>query len=393
MGHTLARVTVFFVSVSFLLYSLFVATVTFLKLNFTVYHVSEPLRIGYGVILVILAPSGLWGIIGSTQNNSDLCDRYLREHWFSSGVFTIIDGIKVALSFTMKIDSINACVTPTDSSQDAIDGCRSKVDFNQIASLIIFGAQEFFLIFLGILVWYSCKRIKRITKKINEKGKEEALERLDLSEVIPDESNVASMNAYDLREQRQNLPLDRINVQPTSTHVPRRPSQYNKGRNDRQTIQIKPEPMPNVLRSREFQGDNYDDNNNVQGMRRYDQRITAPPRPRKSYNRQNTTSIELQRELSASQSMNSMATTGRSKSMRMAAPFARSNNNVLPPQFQPMQQIKYPQGARNKGVNDGPDPPEGTPFRTHRRSRSHPQLRPLPDPPTSDNFTVQPDHS
>ncbi|CAI2171629.1 14134_t:CDS:2 [Funneliformis geosporum] len=430
MGRTLARVTVFLVSVSLLLYSIFVATVTFIKLNFTASHLSEPLLIGYGVIFVIIAPSGLWGIIGSTQNNSELYDRYLRDHWFSSGVVTIMDGIKIVLSFTMKNDSIKTCLTPTDSSEAAIGECRRRVEFNQKAGLIIFGAQEFFLIVLGILVWFSCKRIAR---KTNGNGKE-VLERLDLNEYIPDESNDASINAYNLREQRQNLPLERIDVQPPSPFAHRRPSQYIKGQNDRRKIeQIKPEPMPNILRSREVQGDQYDDSDNVQ--------YTTPQRPRRtSYNRQNTTPIELQsqrRISSVSQSMNSVATVGRSKSTRMATPLARSNNNVLPPRLpenQHMQQINFPQGIRNivpfaphfsrtplpqfqappnfqpphpwqqqwqqqhlrqqnnnnrQRFNDVPDPPKEATFRAHRRSRSHPQLRPLPAPPILDNSTIQ----
>jgi hypothetical protein len=33
----------------------------------TAFHLSQPLLIGYGVFWLIVAPSGLWGIFGSTQ--------------------------------------------------------------------------------------------------------------------------------------------------------------------------------------------------------------------------------------------------------------------------------------------------------------------------------------
>ncbi|RIA98517.1 hypothetical protein C1645_749561 [Glomus cerebriforme] len=144
------------------------------------------------------------------------------------------------------------------------------------------------------------------------------------------------------------------------------------------------------------------------------------PRPRKSYDRQMPSFDEFQIPQRQGPPPQGMGTMSRSKSTNMAP---RSNSNRLPPplpEYRSMQPMQYPPGVlgmQNRvpfppsyynrpppfpqfqqypnfqpmypwqqqqwiEFNNRPKPPQGD-FRGHRRSKSHPQLRPLPVPPGS----------
>ncbi|RIA98516.1 hypothetical protein C1645_95845 [Glomus cerebriforme] len=144
--RTLARTIIFFVATFLMLYALTIAAISFRGLNITAFHLSQPLLIGYGIFWLIVAPSGLWGIFGSIQNNSELFNRYLRDHWFSSALISTVDIVKIVFSFTMKDNSIQKCLASTDRSDISIENCHKKVDFSQKAGLVLFGIQGSFLL-------------------------------------------------------------------------------------------------------------------------------------------------------------------------------------------------------------------------------------------------------
>ncbi|GBC07652.1 hypothetical protein RclHR1_00760022 [Rhizophagus clarus] len=427
MGRTLARATILVVAIFLMLYSITVAAISFSKLNITAFHLSQPLLIGYGVFWLIVAPSGLWGIFGSTQNNTDLCNRYLRDHWFSSALISIIDVIKIVFSFTMKDNAIQKCMIEIQTTED----CRKKIDLFQKAGLIAFGVQGFLMVGLGILVWFCCKQLM---KKNDVKAKVEVEHDLETQ-------NTRQLNEDDIINLR-NTPLDRVETNPPLFRD-RRPSLHsNKGQKEQQKIKKDDE---NVVRSREVPGgimnvnnvdvknidninntknvNNVDniknvnnnnnirnannDVNNVKNVQRSDQQqYTTPLRSRKSYDRQMTPSDELQGY--PPQGMNRTVPMSRSKSM---APPVRSNSSRFPPpqpEYRFIPSIQYPQGVQKgrvpipppyyynrprfqqmpnvpplypwqqqwTGYNNGQIPPQGD-FRGHRRSKSQPELRPL----------------
>ncbi|CAG8757117.1 22463_t:CDS:2, partial [Cetraspora pellucida] len=166
------------------LYTLFVAIVTLRRLNLTANHLSTPFLIGYAVIEIIVAPSGLFGICGAISNNVFLMNRYARDHWFSVFVLTIIDIVKIILSFTMKNNSIESCM----SSSDEIDEitCEGRVNFNIYAGLVIFGAQEIILVVLGLIVWFCAKRVSQKStdkKSKNQKSKDKQTNKSEKKDV------------------------------------------------------------------------------------------------------------------------------------------------------------------------------------------------------------------
>lgn len=155
------------------------------------------------------------------------------------------------------------------------------------------------------------------------------------------------------------------------------------------------------------------------------QQYTTPLRPRKSSDRQMTPSDESQGY--PPQGMNQTAPVSRSKNM---APPVRSNSSRFPPpqpeyrfipSIQPPQGVKgmqksrapvppsfyynnnrppllqfqqmsnfpplYPWQQQWTGYNNGPVPPQGD-FRGHRRSKSQPELRPLPFPPRYTDYQI-----
>ncbi|CAG8453295.1 5301_t:CDS:2 [Rhizophagus irregularis] len=367
------------------------------RLNQMLQLLIQPLLIGYGVFWLIVAPSGLWGIFGSTQDNTDLCNRYLRDHWFSSAVISTVDIIKIVFSFTMKDNSIQKCLNETPTGN-----CGKKVDFSQKAGLIAFGVQGFLMVGLGLLVWFSCRQL---SKKKDEKAKVELGHGLETQ-------NTRQLNDDDTINLRVE---DRVETNPLSSFKDRRPSQYSKGQKGQNEQKIKKD-NENVVRSREEQGSIKNANNNVQGFDQ--QQYTTPLRPRKSSDRQMTPSDELQGY--PPQGMNQTAPVNRSKSM---APPVRSNSSRFPPpqpeyrfipSIQPPQGVKgmqksrapippsfyynrppfpqyqqmsnfppmYPWQQQWPGYNNRPIPPQGD-FRGHRRSKSQPELRPLPFLPPS----------
>ncbi|CAB4385332.1 unnamed protein product [Rhizophagus irregularis] len=441
MGRTIARTIIFVVATFLMLYSISVAALTFSKINITAFHLSQPLLIGYGVFWLIVAPSGLWGIFGSTQDNTDLCNRYLRDHWFSSAVISTVDIIKIVFSFTMKDNSIQKCLNETPTGN-----CGKKVDFSQKAGLIAFGVQGFLMVGLGLLVWFSCRQL---SKKKDEKVKVELGHGLETQ-------NTRQLNDDDTINLRVE---DRVETNPLSSFKDRRPSQYSKGQKGQNEQKIKKD-NENVVRSREEQGsiknannvdvknadinntnnvynvDNIKNVNNINNIRNVNnikniknvqgfdqQQYTTPLRPRKSSDRQMTPSDELQGY--PPQGMNQTAPVNRSKNM---APPVRSNSSRFPPpqpeyrfipSIQPPQGVKgmqksrapippsfyynrppfpqyqqmsnfppmYPWQQQWPGYNNRPIPPQGD-FRGHRRSKSQPELRPLPFLPRPMDYQI-----
>jgi hypothetical protein len=282
-------------------------------------------------------------------------------------------------------------------------------------------------------------------KKKNEKVKVELEHGLETQSTrrLSDEDTII------LRDQRQNTPLDIVEMNPPSLFTDR-PLQYNnKGQKGQNVQKIKKVNEENVVRSREEQRgimnannidvknvDTKDVNNvnntnvnnirnannvndNVKNVQRSDQQqYTIPPRPKKSYDRQMTPSDELQGY--PPQGINQTVPTSRSKSM---APPVRSNSSrFVPPQpeYRFIPSLQHPQGVKGAqksrapipppyyynrpplpqfqqmpnflpqypwqqqwtGYNNGPILPRGD-FRGHRRSKSQPDLRPLPFLPSS----------
>ncbi|CAG8448606.1 10374_t:CDS:2 [Cetraspora pellucida] len=198
------------------LYTLFVATVTLRRLNITANHLSTPFLIGYAVIEIIVAPSGLFGICGAISNNVFLMNRYARDHWFSVFVLTIIDIIKIILSFTMKNNNINSCFYEIDEI-----ACEGRVTFNIYAGLVVFGAQEIIL------------DVKEIDMEVQE------------SHVAND---VASTLSIDVLEKRQYMDQESLIANPPSPFI-RRPTQLQ-----RQANQLPNEIKPEYSRMQENQG-------------------------------------------------------------------------------------------------------------------------------------------
>ncbi|CAG8452852.1 6637_t:CDS:2 [Diversispora eburnea] len=108
MGHRiLERSFLFTISSLLLIYTLFVAIVTFRGLNFTANHLNKAVLIGYGIVEMLMAPSGLWGIFGAIQNNPFQAKRYVKDHWFSLIVMTIIDGLFLGFLASYSVNRIS----------------------------------------------------------------------------------------------------------------------------------------------------------------------------------------------------------------------------------------------------------------------------------------------
>lgn len=73
------------------------------------------------------------------QNNHYLAKRYVKDHWFTLSVMTVIDGIKIIFSFTTRDEMIKYCMV---NQKLKFLSCQKITDFNIKGGLIIFGTQE-----------------------------------------------------------------------------------------------------------------------------------------------------------------------------------------------------------------------------------------------------------
>ncbi|RHZ88435.1 hypothetical protein Glove_22g156 [Diversispora epigaea] len=231
MGHRiLERCFLFTISSLLLIYTLFVATVTFRGLNFTTDHLNKTVLIGYAIIEVLIAPSGLWGIFGAIQNNPFQAKRYVKDHWFSLLVMTIIDGLKIIFSFTTRDHMIKDCML---NKQTKFISCQEITDFNIKGGLIIFGTQELTLLFLGFLASYSANRISekpKTTQKVESGRRIETvesgrgIETVESAALEPSNSFIRQSSQYMTRRKSigynddNNIMID-VNKPPTMNHL------------------------------------------------------------------------------------------------------------------------------------------------------------------------------
>ncbi|CAG8535380.1 4053_t:CDS:2 [Scutellospora calospora] len=241
----------------------------------TTNHLSNPLLIGYAVLELVVAPSGLFGICGSISNNILLMNRYARDHWFSFIVLTIIDIVKIILSFTMKDNTINSCVNGSVDPNDRFN-CQDIANFNIRAGLVVFGAQEIILAVLGSLVWLCVKRVSQKSKdRKNRIPEKQEIKEIDMEVQESHVANdVASTFSADLLEKRQHMDQDSLIANPPSPFIRRPPL------NQRQENQISNEikqgynSSQNDLRMKE----NQVNSNITQSSQGFDQIHTAPTR-------------------------------------------------------------------------------------------------------------------
>ncbi|CAG8678592.1 8681_t:CDS:2, partial [Gigaspora rosea] len=378
-------------------------------LNITANHLSTPFLIGYAVIEVIVAPSGLFGICGAISGNIFLMSRYSRDHWFSVVVLTIIDAIKIILSFTMKDHTINSCITnPIDI--DERNFCENKADFDIKAGLVVFGAQEIILIALGFLTWYCVKRVsqKSTNQKKRKSEKKKNPKEIDMEVQEPHVANdVTSIVSTDILEKRQNMDENSLIANPPSPFF-RRPT-LNHRQEDQIPDGIKQDYNninPNNSRIQENQG-NSNITNITQNSQRFDQTYTTPTHNPGVPIPQTQGSQGLPIGLPSTSYNNNLPNS--------RPPIVHRHNSVLPSQrlagYQPMPQyvpdmrpinhngmmfspninqtdsisgFRQPQRLQQRPQQ--PQQPQ-QPYdkvaysRGHKRSDSYPQPRPLPLPP------------
>ncbi|CAG8568189.1 7174_t:CDS:2 [Acaulospora morrowiae] len=130
----------------------------------TANHLNGPLLISYGIVEVIISPSGLWGIFGGIQDNVYLAKRYVKDHWFTLLVMTTIDIAKISLSLTSRERMIRSCMG-SDVNTGRLDSCMNVADFNIWAGIVIFGVQEVAMISLGLMTVLSVRQIEMKPKE------------------------------------------------------------------------------------------------------------------------------------------------------------------------------------------------------------------------------------
>ncbi|CAG8628085.1 13925_t:CDS:2 [Gigaspora margarita] len=338
--------------------------------------------------------------------------RYSRDHWFSVVVLTIIDAVKIILSFTMKDHTINSCITnPIDIDERSF--CENKADFDIKAGLVVFGAQEIILIALGFLTWYCVKRVsqKPTNQKKRKSEKKKNPKDIDMEVQEPHVANdVTSIVSTDILEKRQNMDENSLIANPPSPFF-RRPTL-----NQRQENQI-PDGIkqeynninPNNSRIQENQGNQGNQgNSNItnitqQNSQRFDQIYTVPT---------HKPGVPIQ-QIQGSQGLPiRLPSTSYNNLPNSRPPIVHRHNSVLPSQrlagYQPMPQYipdmrpvngngmmfspninqtgsisGYRQSQRPQQRPQLPQQPyDKVPYsRGHKRSDSYPQPRPLPLPP------------
>ncbi|CAG8581676.1 26018_t:CDS:2, partial [Dentiscutata erythropus] len=379
----------------------------------TANHLSSPFLIGYAVIEVVVAPSGLFGVFGAISNNIFLMCRYSRDHWFSVVVLTIIDVVKIILSFTMKYNTIDSCITnPNDLNQRTV--CENKVDFDIKAGLVVFGAQEVILVALGSLTWYCAKRIsqKPTNKIMRESERREETKNIDME---VQESHVAnditSIVSTDILEKRQHMDQDSLMANPPSPFI-RRPTQHQRQENQisdgiKQEYNQIPDGInqeynqipdgikqeynhnPNNSRIQENNGSN---SNITQNTQRFDQIHTTPT---------HKPSVPIPQKQCSQGLPPALPSTSYNNSSNSRPPIVHRHNSMLPPRRLANYQLTshYVPDTRPVNGNGMMFPPIlnqtesiSVPFlRSHKRSDSFPQPRPLPLPPIanhSDTYQV-----
>ncbi|CAG8641734.1 14655_t:CDS:2 [Acaulospora morrowiae] len=389
MGPILASVILFCIAVIVLTYILFVATVTFLGLNFTTSHLSQPLLIGYAVILVLLSPGVFSGIFGAyyviiLPRTASLVDRYVKDFYLTFSVITIIDVIKIILSFTWKKHSLESCINGSKSTHDVIQDCYDAIDFNIQAGLIIFGAQEVILVCLGIYARYCAKRI---IQEYNDKN-DVKTKRYDLETQMDFSSTVQSGILG--QENNMNPQLNAFPYTNNSTQV---------------TSPSRPEPVLNNIRvgSRNNANDlELQDNTNirVQNTSTSDQQYVASLRYTYQTPKPNVmstpfpllTSTQMTPEANSQRDRIQPAMISQSTRSRRVPPSATNfvDQSQLrrfqqPSSSQQQQGPWNPVSQQNYSQNQYNDQD----IRTYRRSKSQPQLRPQPLP-SFGNYTEIP---
>jgi len=465
----LARIIIFLISLSLSLYSLFVATVTFRDLNFTltITHLSKAIIIGYGIILVLIAPSGLWGIIGSILNNPELTIRYIRDHWFALIIISIIDIVKTIFPFINKDQVINDCLGPAtmnDAADTAITNCQNDFDFNQRASWIIFGGQEVILVVLGIIAWRCQRNIgvkpgigNNKTEKKDKKSKKSMKPSND-DNTIDQDSDLSSVIvqpslSYINVKDNDNLDTSNFNNNDNDNN-----NNNNNNNNDNDNENENSNSDDNVINNnginqeaaRNYNSQNstqiYQDLNSVSNIYPNSPNPTPnfypnnpnPPPASLHQNRQLNTS---DRQLLPPKRYNTLSLTSHNQNPYLPINSSRiqqvplfqqqqknyqkyttyqqitaattngngngngnGNNNIPIPNFaqQPLiqyqqpqlqsqyshhQQQQYQQLQQHNYIPNHNDSQNGH-VHTHRRSKSHPQLRPLPKPPGADESQI-----
>ncbi|CAG8493653.1 4368_t:CDS:2 [Ambispora leptoticha] len=206
------RFYVFCVSALFSCFGIAVAVLTFSGLNVTTIHITGPLLICYAAAYLICAPVGLWGILGATRNNAAFCSRYVRDHWLATIFLSIIEALKLVFIFTLKDKTIESLIDPNAPYDTEYAYETDRVESAQKVAIIQVSIQVTMMITLGIVALYSCKKLSPSHISTNL---------LDLEASRPRPTDQSSITTTELTNKRSNLDIDDIVNHPPSPFIHR----------------------------------------------------------------------------------------------------------------------------------------------------------------------------
>ncbi|CAG8609218.1 6801_t:CDS:2 [Dentiscutata erythropus] len=148
-----ARVILIGIGALFSIYCISVVILTFLGLNFAVFHLTNFFLVGFAAIYGVLTPFGISGIIGGYNRKKALLRSFIIQFWLASLILIGISVVSIFLAQSFRNDTIRRCQSDLFfQNNPKSTSCSDKVSSAQRATLIFAIVQGSILILFGIFV-------------------------------------------------------------------------------------------------------------------------------------------------------------------------------------------------------------------------------------------------